>query len=187
MFDFLDIYPFLLPIMIFFGRIIDVTLGTLRIIFVSKGERYIAPVIGFFEVFIWIVIISQILSRANGMVAYLSYAAGYAAGNFVGILIEQRIAFGVILCRVYTSGLGKALIILLKQKGYGATLIHASGSAGDIDIVETVVERKRLKEVAAIFEEFDPNIFYVTEDVRSKQRGIFPETKSVLSRWRVGK
>ena len=60
MFDFLDQYPYLLPVIIFFGRIIDVTLGTLRIIFVSKGEKYKAPIIGFFEVFIWIVIISQI-------------------------------------------------------------------------------------------------------------------------------
>ena len=74
MFDFLDVYPWLLPVMIFFGRIFDVSLGTLRIIFVSKGERYIAPVIGFFEVFIWVVIISQILTRANDLVAYLSYA-----------------------------------------------------------------------------------------------------------------
>ena len=187
MFEFLDIYPFLLPIMIFFGRIIDVTLGTLRIIFVSKGERYIAPVIGFFEVFIWIVIISQILSRANDIVAYLSYAAGYATGNYVGILIEQRIAFGVVLCRVYTVKAGKDLVALLSKKGYGATTIQGSGSVGDIAIVETVVDRKRLKEVAGIFEEFDSNIFYVAEDVRSKQRGIFPETKSLIKRWRVGK
>ena len=187
MFDFLDIYPFLLPIMIFFGRILDVTLGTLRIIFVSKGERYIAPVIGFFEVFIWIVIISQILSRANDIVAYLSYAAGYATGNYVGILIEQRIAFGVVVCRVYTIKAGKDLVALLSQKGYGATTMQGSGSVGNIDIVETVVDRKRLKEVAGIFEEFDSNIFYVAEDVRSKQRGIFPETKSIINRWRVGK
>ena len=187
MFDFLDIYPFLLPFIIFFGRIVDVTLGTLRIIFVSKGERYLAPVIGFFEVFIWIVIISQILSRANDLVAYLSYAGGYAAGNFVGILIEQRIAFGVVMCRVYTKGVGKDLVALLSQNGYGATVIQGTGSIGDIDIVETVVDRKNMKIVTKIFEEFDPNIFYVAEDVRSKQRGIFPKTKSIMNRWRVGK
>ena len=92
MFDFLDVYPWLLPIMIFFGRIVDVSLGTLRIIFVSKGEKFLAPIIGFFEVFIWVVIISQIFIRANDLVSYLSYAAGYAAGNYIGILLEQRIA-----------------------------------------------------------------------------------------------
>jgi uncharacterized protein YebE (UPF0316 family) len=76
MLDFLDLYPWLLPFMIFFGRIIDVTLGTMRIIFVSKGEKLKAPLIGFFEVFIWVVVISQILVRANDLVSYLSYAAG---------------------------------------------------------------------------------------------------------------
>ena len=99
MFDFLDQYPYILPFVIFFGRIIDVSLGTLRIIFVSKGEKYIAPIIGFFEVLIWIVVISEIFSRANDVTAYLSYAAGYASGNFIGILIEQKIAFGILLCR----------------------------------------------------------------------------------------
>ena len=187
MFAFLETYPYLLPLLIFAGRIIDVTLGTLRIIFVSKGERYLAPLIGFFEVFIWIVVISQIFSQANDLLAYLSYAAGYATGNFVGIIIEQRIAFGVVLCRVYTRADGGGLVGLLSQKGYGATLIHGSGSVGEIDIIETVVDRKNMKTVAKIFESFDPNIFYVAEDVRSKQRGIFPKTKSVFGRWRTGK
>ncbi len=94
MFNFLDQYPYLLPFIIFFGRIVDVSLGTLRIIFVSKGEKYKAPIIGFFEVLIWIVVISEIFARAHDMIAYVAYAAGYASGNFVGILIEQRIAFG---------------------------------------------------------------------------------------------
>lgn len=173
--------------MIFLGRIVDVTLGTMRIIFVSKGEKYIAPVIGFVEVFIWIVVISQIFSRANDMISYISYAAGYAAGNFVGIMIEQKIAFGVLLCRVYTAKNGKDLVSLLSSHGYGATTIRGTGSVGEIDVVETVVNRKCLKDVVSVFEEFDPNIFYVCEDVRSKQRGIFPKNKSILSRWRVGK
>ena len=94
MFTIFETYPWLLPVMIFFGRICDVTLGTLRIIFVSKGEKYKAPIVGFFEVFIWVVIISQIFSQANSLVAYVAYAAGYAAGNYVGILVENRIAFG---------------------------------------------------------------------------------------------
>ncbi|MFA6644166.1 MAG: DUF5698 domain-containing protein, partial [Bacteroidales bacterium] len=63
MFDFLDVYPWLLPFIIFLGRVIDVSLGTLRIIFVSKGEKYKAPIIGFIEVFIWVMVISQVLSR----------------------------------------------------------------------------------------------------------------------------
>ena len=187
MFDFLDQYPYILPFVIFFGRIIDVSLGTLRIIFVSKGEKYIAPIIGFFEVLIWIVVISEIFSRANDVTAYLSYAAGYASGNFIGILIEQKIAFGILLCRVYTKGNGKELVSLLNRQNFGATLIHGTGSLGEIDVIETVVDRKLMKKVERIFTEFDPNVFFVVEDVRTKQRGIFPKNQTLLSRWRIGK
>ncbi len=187
MFDFLDIYPWLLPVLIFFGRICDVTLGTLRIIFVSKGEKYKAPIIGFFEVFIWIVIISQILSRANDLVAYISYAAGYASGNYVGILIEQRIAYGIVLCRIYTKKEGLELVALLKSMGHGATLLHGTGSIDKVDIVETVIQRKEMKGIEKSLIGFDPNIFYVVEDVRTKQNGIFNKRRGILMRWRPGK
>ena len=187
MFDFLDTYPYLLPIIIFFGRIIDVTLGTLRIIFVSKGEKYKAPLIGFFEVLIWIVVISEIFSRANDMIAYISYAAGYASGNFVGIIIEQRIAFGIILCRIYTRKNGKDLVSIFNANNFGAALLEATGSVEKIQIIETVIERKEMKKVEKLVIEFDPDVFYVVEDVRVKQRGIFPKTRSLMSRWRIGK
>jgi len=187
MFDFLDTYPYLLPIIIFLGRIIDVSLGTLRIIFVSKGEKYKAPLIGFFEVLIWIVVISEIFSRANDMLAYISYAGGYAAGNFVGILIEQRIAFGIILCRIYTRKNGRELVSIFNRNNYGATLLEATGSVERIEIIETVIERKEMKMIEKLITEFDPDVFFVVEDVRVKQRGIFPKTKSLMSRWRIGK
>lgn len=187
MFDFLEVYPWLLPVIIFFGRICDVTLGTLRIIFVSKGEKYKAPLIGFFEVFIWIVIISQILSRANDLVAYLSYAGGYAAGNYVGILIENRIAYGIILCRIYTQKDGRGLVQQLNRINIGATMTHGVGSANEVDIIETVIDRKEMKRMERILSDFDSNIFYVVEDVRTKKNGIFPKRRTILSRWRPGK
>lgn len=187
MFDFLDTYPWLLPIIIFFARIVDVSLGTLRIIFVSKGEKYKAPFIGFFEVFIWIVVISQIFARANSLLAYISYAAGYATGNFVGIIIEQKIAFGILLCRAYTQKGGKELVALLHSNGFGATMFKGEGSVADTDIIETVIERKSLPRIHKILSEFDKDIFYVAEDVRTRKSGVFPETESLFSRWRIGK
>ncbi len=187
MFDFLDVYPWLLPVMIFFGRICDVTLGTLRIIFVSKGEKYKAPIIGFFEVFIWIVIISQILSRANDLLSYVSYAGGYAAGNYVGILLENRIAYGIVLCRIYTQKNGLELVKRLNQVNFGATMTHGTGSTHEVDIIETVVDRKEMRKLARMLTEFDRNIFYVVEDVRTRKNGIFPKRRTILSRWRIGK
>ncbi|NLZ95859.1 MAG: DUF2179 domain-containing protein [Bacteroidales bacterium] len=187
MFDFLDTYPFWLPIIIFVGRVMDVSLGTLRIIFVSKGEKLKAPIIGFFEILIWVVIISQVFSRANDMITYLSYAAGYAAGNYVGILIEKRIAFGVILCRVYTNKSGHKLLKLFTLNGFGATMTHGTGSVNEVDIVETILERKHLKKVSKIVLEFDKDAFYVIEDIRTRSRGVFPKSQNILRRWRPGK
>lgn len=187
MFDFLDQYPYLLPFIIFFGRIIDVSLGTLRIIFVSKGEKYKAPIIGFFEVLIWIVVISELLSKTHSIVSYVFYAAGYASGNYVGIIIEQKIAFGIILCRVYTRKKGMELVSILNKQNFGSTFLEGSGSVEKIEIVETVIERKDLKKVEKILADFDPEVFYVVEDVRVRQKGIFPLEESMFTRWRIGK
>lgn len=168
-----QLYPWLLPLVIFFGRICDVTLGTLRIIFVSKGERKKAPIVGFFEVFIWVVIISQIFSHANDIIAYLAYAAGYAAGNYVGILVENKIAFGFQLFRVYTKKSGAELTKLLNKNGFGSTLLRGEGAVSGVDIIETVISRKAEKKVTEIIDEFDPDAFRMVVDIRSKQKGIF--------------
>lgn len=178
MFEIFDIYPWLLPIVIFFGRICDVTLGTLRIIFVSKGERKKAPIVGFFEVFIWVVIISQIFSHANSLIAYLAYAGGYAAGNFIGILVENKIAFGYVLFRVYTKKDGRELARLLNKENIGSTFIKGEGAISEVNIIETVVSRKLQRQVIRIIDEFDPNAFYLIEDIRSKQKGVFAVSSS---------
>ncbi|MDR2679512.1 MAG: DUF2179 domain-containing protein [Tannerella sp.] len=178
MFEIFETHSWLLPVIIFFGRICDVTLGTLRIIFVSKGERYKAPVVGFFEVFIWVVIISQIFSHANSLLHYVSYAAGYATGNYVGILVENRIALGYILFRVYAKNYGHDLTKELHRNGFGSTFIRGEGSVSQVDIVETVVSRKSYRQVVGIIEKFDSKAFYLVEDIRSKQKGIFAMTSA---------
>lgn len=173
MFEFFDTYPWLLPVVIFCGRICDVTLGTLRIIFVAKGEKRKAPLVGFFEVLIWVVIISQIFSHTNNLTAYLAYAGGYATGNFVGILVENKIAFGFQLFRIYTKNKGQELMRQLNQNGFGSTYIRGEGVVAEVDIIETVISRKSEKKVTEIIRSFDPEAFFVVEDIRSKQKGIF--------------
>jgi uncharacterized protein YebE (UPF0316 family) len=186
MFDFFEVYPWLLPVIIFFGRICDVTLGTLRIIFVSKGEKYIAPIVGFFEVFIWVVVISQIFAHATNIIAYLAYAAGYATGNFVGILVENKIGFGYQLIRIYTNKNGGELIKMLNEKGIGSTWIKGTGAISEVSIIESVVRRRSEKSVVEIIQNFDPDTFYLIEDIRSKQKGIFAFT-STAGAPRLGK
>lgn len=90
----------IIPCFIFIARILDVTLGTVRIIFVSKHMKSLAPLLGFFEVLIWLLAIGQIMQNLTNPINYLAYAAGFAMGNFVGIQIESRLAMGVVLIRV---------------------------------------------------------------------------------------
>ena len=164
----------LIPLLIFCSRICDVTLGTLRIIFISKGLKKIAPFVGFFEVFIWVVVISQIMQHANNLICYIAYAAGFACGNFVGMMIEERLALGVSIVRVITPKNGEELVNRLNKRGYGATLIAGKGNEGAVSLIYSIVSRKTIENVEQLISEFDPNIFYVVEDVRIAKRGIFP-------------
>ena len=192
LFDNPEIYSLvILPILIFFARICDVTIGTLRIIFVSKGKKNIAPFLGFFEVFIWIVAISQIMKGANNIYCYLAYAAGFATGNYVGMLVEERLAVGNLLVRIITTKDGLTLVKLLGSKGHGATSFSAEGSLGEVNIVYSVVDRQNISEIQEILTEYDPKLFYTLEDIRKVNAGIFPKkmntTISPLMRWRKGK
>ncbi len=85
-----------LPAAIFLARICDVTIGTLRIIFVSKGNKLIAPVLGFFEVLIWIIAITRIIENLNNPFCYVAYAAGFATGNYIGLRVEEKLAVGIV-------------------------------------------------------------------------------------------
>ena len=180
--DFLDAYSWALPIVIFFGRICDVSLSTLRIIFVSKGEKKLSAMVGFVEVFIWVVIISQVLSRADDLVSFLAYAGGFAAGTYIGLYIEELIGLGFVLYRVFTLKNGPELVSFLHESGYGATLTRGEGSVSEINIVEAAVARKDARKVEKIIQEFDAQAFYLVEDLRSKQKGIFSRKNRFTAR-----
>lgn len=184
-----------LPLIIFFARICDVTIGTMRIIFVSKGHRNIAPFLGFFEVFIWILAIGQIMSHLNNFFCYIAYAAGFATGNYIGMLVEEKVAMGTLIIRIITPRDATELLENLHNLGYGATSIDATGRDGRVNIIYTIVNRKQLKKVEEVILTFNPHAFYSIEDLRSVRNGILPGTLSSslgininpLKRWRRGK
>jgi uncharacterized protein YebE (UPF0316 family) len=174
----LQIYQYIiLPLIIFFARICDVSLGTMRIVFVSKGKKNIAPILGFFELFIWIVVINEVFKNADSFVCYFAYAGGYAAGNFIGLNIEERLALGAELIKVFSAKDMTPLQKHLNEAGFGATLVEGSGSVGKVTILYLVIDRKTAEYAEKLLMEFDPQIFYVIEDVRLVKSGIFPATK----------
>jgi uncharacterized protein YebE (UPF0316 family) len=123
-----------------------------------------------------VVIISQIFSHTNSLIAYVAYAGGYAAGNFIGILVENKIAFGYVLLRIYTKNDGHRLAKILNRDNIGSTFIKGEGAISEVDIIETVINRKLQQKVIRMIDEFDPKAFYLIEDIRSKQKGIFAVT-----------
>jgi uncharacterized protein YebE (UPF0316 family) len=166
-----------LPILIFLARVADVTLGTLRIIFVSRGQRKWAPVLGFFEVLIWVIAIGQLVQNLSSATSYIGYAAGFAAGNYVGMLIENRLAIGTQIVRAIIPVGGEEVMERLKEAGFGATGVDGQGATGPVKLVYAVVKRKHLKAVLRIIHSVNPKAFLTVEDIRSSEEGIFPSTQ----------
>jgi uncharacterized protein YebE (UPF0316 family) len=163
----------ILPLLIFLARFTDVSLGTLRIMFIARGKKKIAPLLGFFEVLIWLVAISQIMKNLNNVACYIAWAGGFATGNYVGILIEERIAIGLQVVRIITPKPAQALIATLREKGFGVTSLDAHGALGDVNLLFTIIRRRDLKEISTLILEFDPTAFYSVEDIRSASEQFY--------------
>lgn len=177
----------ILPLFVFFARVTDVTLGTMRIIFLSRGKKIIAPLLGFVEVFIWITVVSQIVGGAHNFMAYLAYAAGFAVGNYIGMSIEEKLAIGILVVRAFLSKNGKPLIDRLHSEGYGVTHVDGFGANGPVQVVYTIVMRRELPDVVGIIQETHPKAFFTVEELRSVQQGIFPVRPSRMQRELFGK
>lgn len=170
----------ILPILIFISRIGDVTLGTLRHVIASRGHKNLSPVLGFFEVFIWIVIVSQIMKEANNFACYIGWAAGFAAGNYIGLLIEERIALGLQIIRIITNQECTHLISQLQHANHGTTVIEGQGAKGPVKIILTVVKRKNIDPILKIIFKNNPDAFYSIEDIRDVNRGVFSKHNTTI-------
>ncbi len=164
-----------LPFLIFCARICDVSLGTIRVIFISKGIKYLAPIIGFFEVIIWLLAIGQVMNNLTNIVAYIAYGAGFASGTFIGMLIEEKISLGLTSIRIITKEDPTELMKYLRSHNYGVTSIDGSGGTGKVKMVFTIIKRQDLPNVVNIIKQFHPNAFYSIEEVKSVAEGVFPE------------
>ncbi|MFA5267323.1 MAG: DUF2179 domain-containing protein [Methanoregula sp.] len=168
----------ILPIMIFCARICDVTMGTIRVIFISKGVRYLAPVIGFFEVIIWLLAIGQVMNNLTNIVSYIAYGAGFATGTFIGMYIEEKISLGLTSVRIITKKDPLELIQYLRSHNYGVTSVDGEGGTGRVKMIFTIIRRQDLTQVVSIIKEFHPNAFYSVEEVKSVAEGVFPDKPS---------
>ena len=163
----------ILPLLIFFARILDVSIGTLRLIFVSKGYKFYAPLLGFFEVVIWLLAIGQIMQHLDNFMCYFAYGLGFATGNYLGIILEEKMSLGTVLIRVVPKMDTTNLINHLREHNFGASLVDIEGMTGKLKMIFTIVKRKDLKEVMGIIHEHNPQAFVTIEDVKTAREGYF--------------
>lgn len=163
----------LLPLIIFFSRLGDVSLGTLRHVFISKGYRQIVPVLGFFEVLIWIIVVAQIMKNLNNFACYLAWAGGFATGTYVGLLIEERLALGLQVIRIITNQNCDKLLENLKLENHGVTVVDAQGAVGPVKMIFTIIKRKNVRHVVELIRQHNPTAFYSIEDIKDINQGVF--------------
>jgi len=163
----------LLPVLIFLARILDQSIGTMRLIFLSKGMKNIAPFLGFFEVIIWLLAIGQIMQHLDNWLCYVAYGAGFAMGNFIGIILEERLSIGTSIIRVILSSESPELIAALKSHNFGLTILDADGAKGKVKILFSIIRRKEIPLFLNTLHVYHPTAFYTIEDVKAAKEGVF--------------
>ncbi len=172
-----DIFSFLiLPLLIFLARICDVSINTIRIIYMLGGRRFTATLLGFFEAFIWLLVIREIFKHLDNWLCYVAYPAGFACGIFVGMIIEEKIAYGKVIVRIITRKDVTSLIQYLNTQHFRFTKVNAEGPDGPETLVFTVLDRERLDDLLNKLKELIPTAFYTIEKVKAAaEGGALPE------------
>jgi uncharacterized protein YebE (UPF0316 family) len=165
----------ILPLLIFISRLGDVTMATLRHIFISKGLKKIVPILGFFEVLIWLVAMRQVFSHLDNIACFIAWAAGFSAGTYLGMFIEERLAIGTQIIRIITSENITPLTDALKKRNQGITIVDGHGAVGPVKLIFTIVKRTDKANVIELIHLYAPGAFYSVEDVKGSERGIFTD------------
>jgi uncharacterized protein YebE (UPF0316 family) len=166
------------PMLIFCMRVVDVSLATVRMLLIMRNAKVWAPVIGFFEVLIWLLAAGTAIQHLDSPWHVLGYAGGFAAGNLVGLLLEQKLAFGFASIQVFARDHGSELSEALRAFGHGVTQIPGRGREGPVELVVSVVKRKDLPKVSALVDDLAPGSFVSVEEPTAIQRGWgFPKRR----------
>lgn len=158
------------PLVIFGMRVCDVSLGTVRLVLVTRGTRAPAAVVGFFEVLIWITASGSAILNITSPLHLLAYAGGFATGTWVGMWLETKIPMGTATVQAFCRGEGSSVSAALRTLGLRVTDTKGEGLEGPVDIVSTVVHRRVVPLVVDTIESHDPDAFIAVYDARVHRR-----------------
>lgn len=164
---------------IFFARVADMSLDVIRILMLMRDRRLLAAVIGFVEVSIFILALNQVLSGGlNDPGKIIAYAGGFATGNYIGSLIEERLALGYLSLQIFPrTYLCQEFMRVLRSEGFGVTSVSGQGRDGERTILFVLIKRKDVNRVVALLNNIDPDTFFSLSDAKSIHGGVFPTKK----------
>lgn len=170
----LDFIPLaLLPILIFLIRVTDMSLDTLRVLFVVRGRRSQAWLVGFMQSALWVIAVASVLGHLDNLLNVLAYAAGFATGNVVGMRLEERLAIGHSLLRVVSPSRGDAVASAVRGAGYAVTELSGRGKDGTVSILTTSLRRRDIDAVRREVLQADSDAFVTLSDIRPLHRGFW--------------
>jgi uncharacterized protein YebE (UPF0316 family) len=160
-------------LVIFVLRVLNMTLDTLRMLFMLRGRKTLAWIFGFLVSLIFVFLLTSILANLNSILYILAYSAGFATGGVVGMWIEERLAIGFTHLQIISPRRGAVMAQKLREGGYAVTEIPARGKDGMVSMLSLSVRRKQVVDVEKIINECDDQAFVTSEDVHPMRRGFF--------------
>lgn len=169
----MDLHILGLGFLVFLARAVDVSLGTLRTIFLVQGRASLAFLLGFCEILVWVTVVTTVIQNVRDQpLLGVFFALGFASGNFLGIALERRLALGNVALKVFTRSAGELLAERLRDDGLRVTTFVGQGMRGPVTELYVVCRRRSVAEIIAIVRKHDPEAFYVTEAVREVNKPL---------------
>jgi len=159
---------------IFSLRVVNIALDTVRMLFVVRGERVLAAVIGFVETLLFLVAIGKVIQDLTNIPNVLAYCVGFAVGTWVGMVLEDRLALGYVRMHVVSLQKAGEIASSLRGGGYGVTEMMGRGKEGSVGILEVVAKRRDVTSITRAVTGVDDEAFITTEETRSVYRGYIP-------------
>ena len=168
-------------LIIFVARIVDVSLGTIRVNMIVRRKKFLAATIGFFEVAIFISIIVRIIQQVDSIYGILAYASGFAVGTIIGIIISEKLSRDLISTNIISKNYGDQIKEALKEEGYGITCYSGKGINGEVEIINVVSSQLNAKKMNKLVHNIDSKAFmasYMLDKIRGGFiRGGSPSNK----------
>jgi uncharacterized protein YebE (UPF0316 family) len=172
-------------VIIFFARICDVSIGTIRTIVTVQGRSTIAFFLAVFEIIIWVTVAGTVINQISDKpLLVIFYAFGFATGNVVGIIVERKLAFGKTILRIITPSAGPAIAAHLREKGQPVTVFQGEGMHGPVNELYIACRRRDLKWILPEVQRIDPKLFYVIEQARDMSK-VYRPVYSPVGGWRA--